>query len=191
MAEDQPHLCIQMSESSANGIPSGTQSTPDLAGKAGSVLTFHNIYYRVKTKTGFLCFGKTTMKEVLRDVKYVFKHLFGVCVNFISVWRVDFTHVTEPFSTTRRSRFTKIICMWGCFVCCPQSLGWACTSESSPPLALGVQPSWLLSALGTPASSARSTLPGNPPTEPGCLAEIPTACPPYPSLRRPWEGLVF
>uniref|UniRef100_A0A8C3NRW2 ATP binding cassette subfamily G member 2 (Junior blood group) n=1 Tax=Cyanoderma ruficeps TaxID=181631 RepID=A0A8C3NRW2_9PASS len=73
MAEDQPHLCIQMSESGTNGIPSGMQSTPDLAGRAGSVLTFHNICYRVKTKTGFLCFRKTTQKEVLRDVNGIMK----------------------------------------------------------------------------------------------------------------------
>ncbi|KAM4900300.1 broad substrate specificity ATP-binding cassette transporter ABCG2 isoform 1-T2 [Sylvia borin] len=73
MAEDQPHLCIQMSESGTNGIPSGMQSSPGLAGRAGSVLTFHNICYRVKTKTGFLCFKKTTKKEVLRDVNGIMK----------------------------------------------------------------------------------------------------------------------
>ncbi|NWV36924.1 ABCG2 protein, partial [Grantiella picta] len=39
----------------------------------GSVLTFHNICYRVKTKTGFLCFKKTTDKEVLRDVNGIMK----------------------------------------------------------------------------------------------------------------------
>ncbi|NXO06452.1 ABCG2 protein, partial [Oriolus oriolus] len=39
----------------------------------GSVLTFHNICYHVKTKTGFLCFRKTTDKEVLRDVNGVMK----------------------------------------------------------------------------------------------------------------------
>ncbi|NXS02098.1 ABCG2 protein, partial [Oxylabes madagascariensis] len=39
----------------------------------GSVLTFHNICYRVKTKTGFLCFKKTTEKEVLRDVNGIMK----------------------------------------------------------------------------------------------------------------------
>ncbi|NWZ68367.1 ABCG2 protein, partial [Acrocephalus arundinaceus] len=39
----------------------------------GSVLTFHNICYRVKTKTGFLCFRKTTEKEVLRDVNGIMK----------------------------------------------------------------------------------------------------------------------
>lgn len=116
MAEDQPHLCIQMSESSTNGIPSRMQSLPDLAGRVGSVLTFHKIYYHVTTKTGFLCFQKATKKEVLRDVKYVFKHLIRVCVSFISVWKVDFTHVIEPFSTICRPRFRKIICMCGCFM---------------------------------------------------------------------------
>ncbi|NWV74071.1 ABCG2 protein, partial [Dasyornis broadbenti] len=39
----------------------------------GSVLTFHNICYRVKTKTGFLCFKKRTNKEVLRDVNGIMK----------------------------------------------------------------------------------------------------------------------
>ncbi|NXL72987.1 ABCG2 protein, partial [Leptocoma aspasia] len=39
----------------------------------GSVLTFHNICYHVKTKTGFLCFRKTTKKEVLRDVNGIMK----------------------------------------------------------------------------------------------------------------------
>ncbi|NXY34008.1 ABCG2 protein, partial [Pomatorhinus ruficollis] len=39
----------------------------------GSVLTFHNICYHVKTKTGFLCFRKTTTKEVLRDVNGIMK----------------------------------------------------------------------------------------------------------------------
>ncbi|XP_068868876.1 broad substrate specificity ATP-binding cassette transporter ABCG2 isoform X1 [Aphelocoma coerulescens] len=73
MAEGQPHLCIQMSDSSTNGIPSRRQSSPDFAGKAGSMLTFHNICYRVKTKTGFLCFQKTTDKEVLRDVNGIMK----------------------------------------------------------------------------------------------------------------------
>ncbi|NXO21099.1 ABCG2 protein, partial [Cisticola juncidis] len=39
----------------------------------GSVLTFHNICYRVKTSTGLLCFRKTTQKEVLRDVNGIMK----------------------------------------------------------------------------------------------------------------------
>ncbi|NXD40645.1 ABCG2 protein, partial [Copsychus sechellarum] len=39
----------------------------------GSVLTFHNIRYRVKTKSGHLCFRKTAEKEVLRDVNGIMK----------------------------------------------------------------------------------------------------------------------
>ncbi|NWV06110.1 ABCG2 protein, partial [Ptilonorhynchus violaceus] len=39
----------------------------------GSVVTFHNICYHVKTKTGFLCCRKTADKEVLRDVNGIMK----------------------------------------------------------------------------------------------------------------------
>ncbi|NWR88189.1 ABCG2 protein, partial [Furnarius figulus] len=39
----------------------------------GSVLTFHNIYYRVNMKTGCLCCQKTTTKEVLRDVNGIMR----------------------------------------------------------------------------------------------------------------------
>ncbi|NXL52856.1 ABCG2 protein, partial [Podilymbus podiceps] len=39
----------------------------------GSILTFHNICYHVKMKTGFLCCQKTTDKEVLRDVNGIMR----------------------------------------------------------------------------------------------------------------------
>ncbi|NXU81670.1 ABCG2 protein, partial [Oreotrochilus melanogaster] len=39
----------------------------------GSVLTFHNICYHVKTKTGFLCCQKTAHKEVLRNVNGIMR----------------------------------------------------------------------------------------------------------------------
>ncbi|KFV42387.1 ATP-binding cassette sub-family G member 2, partial [Tyto alba] len=39
----------------------------------GSVLTFHNICYHVKMKTGFLCCQKTADKEVLRDVNGIMR----------------------------------------------------------------------------------------------------------------------
>lgn len=102
MAEGQPHLSIQMSDSNTNGIHSRNQSSPGFAGKGGSILTFHNVCYHVKMKTGFLCCQKTTDKEVLRNVKYVFKHLFRVCVRFLSVRKVESTHVTRPLSTRYR-----------------------------------------------------------------------------------------
>ncbi|XP_061848297.1 broad substrate specificity ATP-binding cassette transporter ABCG2 isoform X2 [Colius striatus] len=73
MAEGQPHLCIQMSDSNTNGIPSRKQSSRDSASSGGSVLTFHNICYHVKIKTGFLCCKKTAKKEVLRDVNGIMR----------------------------------------------------------------------------------------------------------------------
>ncbi|NXY79039.1 ABCG2 protein, partial [Glareola pratincola] len=39
----------------------------------GSVLTFHNVCYHVKMKTGFLCCQKTTDKEVLRNVNGIMR----------------------------------------------------------------------------------------------------------------------
>ncbi|KFQ16310.1 ATP-binding cassette sub-family G member 2, partial [Leptosomus discolor] len=39
----------------------------------GSILTFHNICYHVKMKTGFLCCKKTADKEVLRDVNGIMR----------------------------------------------------------------------------------------------------------------------
>ncbi|KAM9295876.1 broad substrate specificity ATP-binding cassette transporter ABCG2 isoform 3-T3 [Morus bassanus] len=73
MAEGQPHLSIQMSDWNTNGIHSRKQSSPDLAGREGSILTFHNICYHVKMKTGFLCCQKTADKEVLRDVNGIMR----------------------------------------------------------------------------------------------------------------------
>ncbi|KFQ37514.1 ATP-binding cassette sub-family G member 2, partial [Mesitornis unicolor] len=39
----------------------------------GSILTFHNICYHVKMKTGFLCCKKTANKQVLRDVNGIMR----------------------------------------------------------------------------------------------------------------------
>ncbi|XP_032042730.1 broad substrate specificity ATP-binding cassette transporter ABCG2 isoform X2 [Aythya fuligula] len=61
-----------MSESSTNGIPSSTLS-PDLENQGGSTLTFHNISYSVKVKSGFLCCRKTASKEVLRDLNGIMR----------------------------------------------------------------------------------------------------------------------
>ncbi|NXA54908.1 ABCG2 protein, partial [Nothocercus julius] len=39
----------------------------------GSTLTFHNVCYHVKMKTGFLCCRKTVDKEVLRDINGIMR----------------------------------------------------------------------------------------------------------------------
>ncbi|XP_009674798.2 broad substrate specificity ATP-binding cassette transporter ABCG2 isoform X2 [Struthio camelus] len=73
MAEGQSQISIQMADSSTNGIPSRQQSSPDLASRGGSTLTFHNICYHVKIKSGFLCCKKTIDKEVLRDINGIMR----------------------------------------------------------------------------------------------------------------------
>uniref|UniRef100_A0A8C4UGZ5 Broad substrate specificity ATP-binding cassette transporter ABCG2 n=1 Tax=Falco tinnunculus TaxID=100819 RepID=A0A8C4UGZ5_FALTI len=57
----------------AASVREENQSSPDLASRGGSILTFHNICYHVKMKTGFLCHQKTTDKEVLRDVNGIMR----------------------------------------------------------------------------------------------------------------------
>ncbi|KAI6069477.1 ATP-binding cassette sub-family G member 2 isoform X4 [Aix galericulata] len=72
MAGGQSYINIQMSESSTNGIPS-TKLSPELENEGGSTLTFHNISYSVKVKSGFLCCRKTASKEVLRDLNGIMR----------------------------------------------------------------------------------------------------------------------
>ncbi|XP_061438932.1 broad substrate specificity ATP-binding cassette transporter ABCG2-like [Rhineura floridana] len=57
-----PQVSIPMSESSTNGIPSKNLM------KATTV-SFHNICYRMKTKSGFIDCRKTVEKDILRDIK--------------------------------------------------------------------------------------------------------------------------
>ncbi|XP_010000049.1 PREDICTED: ATP-binding cassette sub-family G member 2 [Chaetura pelagica] len=72
MAAGQPHLGIPTPERDANGVPS-IKSPPASAGRAGSLLTFHNICYQVQVKTGLLCWKKKAQKEVLRDVSGIMR----------------------------------------------------------------------------------------------------------------------
>uniref|UniRef100_A0A8B9SZ88 Broad substrate specificity ATP-binding cassette transporter ABCG2 n=1 Tax=Anas platyrhynchos TaxID=8839 RepID=A0A8B9SZ88_ANAPL len=60
MAGGQSYINIQMSESNP-------------ADQGGSTLTFHNISYSVKVKSGFLCCRKTASKEVLRDLNGIMR----------------------------------------------------------------------------------------------------------------------
>ncbi|XP_061439039.1 broad substrate specificity ATP-binding cassette transporter ABCG2-like isoform X1 [Rhineura floridana] len=59
-------VSIPMSESSTNGIPSKNLM------KATTV-TFHNICYRVKTKSGFIGCRKTVEKDILRDINGIMR----------------------------------------------------------------------------------------------------------------------
>ncbi|XP_061439038.1 broad substrate specificity ATP-binding cassette transporter ABCG2-like isoform X2 [Rhineura floridana] len=61
-----PQVSIPMSESSTNGIPSKNLM------KATTV-TFHNICYRVKTKSGCIGCRKAAEKDILRDINGIMR----------------------------------------------------------------------------------------------------------------------
>ncbi|XP_036902035.1 broad substrate specificity ATP-binding cassette transporter ABCG2-like [Sturnira hondurensis] len=76
MSSGNDQVFIPMSHTNTSGLPRMTPS--DLKTfTEGAVLSFHNICYRVKLKSGFLLGRKTTEKEILKNVKYV--HEF--CLN--------------------------------------------------------------------------------------------------------------
>ncbi|XP_053260080.1 broad substrate specificity ATP-binding cassette transporter ABCG2-like isoform X1 [Podarcis raffonei] len=61
-----PQVGISMSETSTNGIPGKKQIK-------ASTVTFHNIWYRVKTKSGFIGCRKTVEKDILRDINGIMR----------------------------------------------------------------------------------------------------------------------
>ncbi|XP_028599423.2 broad substrate specificity ATP-binding cassette transporter ABCG2-like isoform X1 [Podarcis muralis] len=61
-----PQVGIPMSETSTNGIPGKKQMK-------ASTVTFHNIWYRVKTKSGFIGCRKTVEKDILRDINGIMR----------------------------------------------------------------------------------------------------------------------
>uniref|UniRef100_A0A8D0GRY2 Broad substrate specificity ATP-binding cassette transporter ABCG2 n=1 Tax=Sphenodon punctatus TaxID=8508 RepID=A0A8D0GRY2_SPHPU len=71
MTENASQIIISMSESSTNVIPSQKQSAQDLS--KGTTVTFHNICYKVKIKSGFICCRKTVDKEILKDINGIMR----------------------------------------------------------------------------------------------------------------------
>ncbi|XP_045392759.1 broad substrate specificity ATP-binding cassette transporter ABCG2 [Lemur catta] len=72
MSSSNVEVSIPMSQSNTNGIP-GTTSNDLKAFSEGAVLSFHNICYRVKVKSGFLCGRKTVEKEILSNINGIMK----------------------------------------------------------------------------------------------------------------------
>ncbi|XP_023562609.1 ATP-binding cassette sub-family G member 2 [Octodon degus] len=71
MSSSNDQFCIPLSQRNTNGLPGMTSS--DLKASAeGAVLSFHNITYRVKMKSGFLS-QKTVEKEILSSVNGIMK----------------------------------------------------------------------------------------------------------------------
>lgn len=71
MTDNQSDISIQMS--SINGLPSRKQSSLDPASSKETTVTFHNICYRVKVKSGFICCRKKVDKEILKDINGVMR----------------------------------------------------------------------------------------------------------------------
>ncbi|KAH0615836.1 hypothetical protein JD844_026397 [Phrynosoma platyrhinos] len=66
-----PQVNITMMESSTNGVPSRKLSTWSTS--KATTITFHNICYRVKLKTGFFCCRKIVEKDILRDINGIMR----------------------------------------------------------------------------------------------------------------------
>ncbi|XP_072858078.1 broad substrate specificity ATP-binding cassette transporter ABCG2 [Pogona vitticeps] len=62
---------ISMSDSSMNGVPSPKVSTWSTT--RASTVSFHNICYRVKTKTGFIGCRKIVKKNILTDINGIMR----------------------------------------------------------------------------------------------------------------------
>lgn len=73
-SNDQFH--IPPSQRNTGGVSEMIPSDMKLYIK-GAVLSFHNISYRVKTKSGFMLGKKTVEKDILSNIRYVF-HLYFV-----------------------------------------------------------------------------------------------------------------
>ncbi|XP_003414134.1 broad substrate specificity ATP-binding cassette transporter ABCG2 isoform X1 [Loxodonta africana] len=72
MSSDNIQVFIPMSENT-NGLP-GTMTSNDLKPcTEGAVLSFHNICYRVKVKSGFILCRKTAEKEILKDINGIMR----------------------------------------------------------------------------------------------------------------------
>ncbi|XP_015340028.1 broad substrate specificity ATP-binding cassette transporter ABCG2-like [Marmota marmota marmota] len=72
MTSNDDQICIPMSQRNTNGLPGMTSS--DLKTfTEGAVLSFHNIYYRVKVKSSFLLGRKTVEKEILSNINGIMK----------------------------------------------------------------------------------------------------------------------
>ncbi|XP_008842861.1 ATP-binding cassette sub-family G member 2 [Nannospalax galili] len=72
MSSNNDHILVPMPQRNTNGLP-GMNSGDMKTVTEGAVLSFHNITYRVKVKSGFLFCRKTVEKEILVNVSGIMK----------------------------------------------------------------------------------------------------------------------
>ncbi|XP_074849743.1 broad substrate specificity ATP-binding cassette transporter ABCG2-like [Carettochelys insculpta] len=74
MTENQPPSSIQLSKPSVNGFLRRKRSSIEKPKfPAEATVTFHNICYRVKVKSGFLFCQKAVAKQILKDVNGIMR----------------------------------------------------------------------------------------------------------------------
>ncbi|XP_012502700.1 PREDICTED: ATP-binding cassette sub-family G member 2 [Propithecus coquereli] len=72
MSSSNVEVFIPVSQSDTNGLPRSTSNDLKTISE-GAVLSFHNICYRVKVKSGFLCGRKTVEKDILSNISGIMK----------------------------------------------------------------------------------------------------------------------
>ncbi|XP_049645717.1 broad substrate specificity ATP-binding cassette transporter ABCG2 [Suncus etruscus] len=72
MSATSDQVCISMSQRNNNGLPRPSDNSTKTFTE-GDVLSFHNIHYRVKVKSGFLLGRKTVEKEILKNVNGIMR----------------------------------------------------------------------------------------------------------------------
>ncbi|KAM5338570.1 broad substrate specificity ATP-binding cassette transporter ABCG2-like isoform 2-T2 [Glossophaga mutica] len=72
MSSGNDQVFIPMSQTNTSGLPGTTLNDLKMFTE-GAVLSFHNICYRVKVKSGFLLGRKTTEKEILTNVNGIMR----------------------------------------------------------------------------------------------------------------------
>ncbi|KAM5191265.1 broad substrate specificity ATP-binding cassette transporter ABCG2 [Mantella aurantiaca] len=70
MAEKNSHTVVQMMEPVLNGLHESDNPKRKLQ---GATLTFHNINYRVKVKTGFICCRKVVERQILTEINGIMR----------------------------------------------------------------------------------------------------------------------
>ncbi|KAM4854649.1 broad substrate specificity ATP-binding cassette transporter ABCG2 isoform 2-T6 [Thomomys bottae] len=73
MSSRNDQVSIPMSQRNTNGLPGMTSYDMKTVTQGAAVLSFHNISYQVKVKSGFLCGRKTVQKVILSDINGIMK----------------------------------------------------------------------------------------------------------------------
>ena len=107
MSSNNDQVCIPMSQRSTNDLSRMTSNDLKTFTEV-AMLSFHNIYYRVKVKSGFLLGRKTVEKEILTNINGVMRPGLNAILEPTGGGKSSLLEVLAA-----KERSTWII--WGCF----------------------------------------------------------------------------